>query len=212
MSLNGIGELMTAIGLAGLLWAEATRRPKVRIVTKTLASAGFIVAAFGFGALESTYGKTILVGLVLGAIGDVCLLGDKKAPFIAGLVAFLLGHIAYVVAFASLGWSQTHALLAAAILVVVLGAIAKWVLPHAKGFGGPIIAYMVVIAAMVVTAFSAWGSGAPWMVPVGAVLFTVSDIAVVRHRFVTPGFSNKVWGLPLYYAAQLLIAWSIAAV
>ncbi len=43
-------------------------------------------------------------------------------------------------------------------------------------------------------------------------MFTVSDIAVVRDRFVTTGFVNRLWGLPLYYAAQLLIAWSIMAV
>lgn len=212
MSLNGLGELMTAVGLAGLLWAEATSRPKVRAVTKTLASAGFIVAAFGFGALESQYGQTILVGLVLGAIGDVCLLGDKKPAFIAGLVAFLLGHIAYVLAFSSLDQDPDYAIGAAIAVTVSFIGIARWVLPHAKGLGGAIIAYMVVIGAMVVTAVGAFGMGAPWMIPVGAVMFAVSDIFVVRHRFVTRGFVNKAFGLPLYFAAQLLIAWSIAAV
>ena len=50
------------------------------------------------------------------------------------------------------------------------------------------------------------------MIPVGAVMFTASDIAVVRDRFVAPGFVNRLWGLPLYYAAQLIIAWSIMVV
>ena len=58
----------------------------------------------------------------------------------------------------------------------------------------------------------AYGAGAPWMVPVGAAMFTASDIAVVRDRFISKGFVNRAWGLPLYYAAQLVIAWSIAAV
>jgi len=35
---------------------------------------------------------------------------------------------------------------------------------------------------------------------------------VVRDRFVSTGFVNRLWGLPLYYAAQLIIAWSIKAV
>jgi len=43
----------------------------------------------------------------------------------------------------------------------------------------------------------------------GAALFFVSDLAVARDRFVAPGFANRLWGLPAYYAGQLLIAWSI---
>jgi len=40
----------------------------------------------------------------------------------------------------------------------------------------------------------------------GAVLFWLSDLAVARDRFVRPGFVNPLVGLPLYYAAQLLLA------
>jgi hypothetical protein len=41
---------------------------------------------------------------------------------------------------------------------------------------------------------------------VGALLFFVSDLAVARDRFVSPGFANAAWGLPLYYAATLVLA------
>jgi uncharacterized membrane protein YhhN len=40
----------------------------------------------------------------------------------------------------------------------------------------------------------------------GAALFYLSDLAVARQRFVAPGFENKLIGLPLYYAGQLLLA------
>lgn len=40
----------------------------------------------------------------------------------------------------------------------------------------------------------------------GAALFYLSDLAVARHRFVAPGPENKLIGLPLYYAAQLILA------
>ncbi|MBW2215512.1 MAG: lysoplasmalogenase [Deltaproteobacteria bacterium] len=173
---------MTTVGLAALLYGEWKGSPGLRAAAKPFASLGFIVAAIGFGALESHYGNIVLVGLILGAIGDVCLLGQAKQYFIAGLVSFLLGHVAYVVAFSSLPISVPPALMAA------------------------------VIAAMCVVAVGAGAAGAPWMIPVGAVMFTASDIAVVRDRFVAPGFVNRLWGLPLYYAAQLIIAWSIMAV
>ena len=67
VSLNAMGELMTVPGLAGLLFGEWKYR---------------------FGALESRYGHIVLIGLILGAIGDVCLLGKAKRFFIAGLVSF----------------------------------------------------------------------------------------------------------------------------
>ncbi len=212
MTLNGLGELVTAVGLAALLWGEWQDRARLRRIGKPVASAGFIVAAIGFGALESRYGNIVLAGLVLGAIGDVCLLGSGKKAFIAGLVSFLLGHVAYVVAFSTLPMSVPEAFLAAAALAVVMGFVGRWVFPHAPDMRVPIGIYMVVIAAMCVFAIGAGSAGAPWMIPVGAVMFTVSDIAVVRDRFVSPGFVNRLWGLPLYYAAQLIIAWSIKAV
>ena len=212
MALNAWGELMTTVGLAALLYGEWKDKPGLRAAGKPFASLGFIVAAIGFGALESRYGNIILIGLILGAIGDVCLLGQAKQYFIAGLVSFLLGHVAYVVAFSSLPISVPPALMAAAVMTAVMAMIARWVFPHAPDMRVPIGIYMLVIAAMCVVAIGAGAAGAPWMIPVGAVMFTASDIAVVRDRFVAPGLVNRLWGLPLYYAAQLIIAWSIMAV
>ncbi|NNF09333.1 MAG: lysoplasmalogenase, partial [Acidimicrobiia bacterium] len=49
-------------------------------------------------------------------------------------------------------------------------------------------------------------------IPAGASLFIASDIAVARNTFVAPGYANKLWGLPLYYGGQLLLAWAAGAV
>jgi uncharacterized membrane protein YhhN len=212
VALNAWGELMTVVGLAGLLFGEWKDRPAVRAVSKPFASLGFIVAAIGFGALESRYGNIVLIGLILGAVGDVCLLGKAKKFFITGLVSFLLGHVAYVVAFSFLPISVTQTLVAAAVMSAVMVALARWVFPHAPDMRVPIGIYMLVIAAMCAVAIGAGAAGAPWMIPVGALMFTASDIAIVRNRFVAPGFVNRLWGLPLYYAAQLIIAWSIMVV
>jgi len=65
------------------------RRPGVRPISKPVASAGFIVAAIGFGALESHYGHSVLEGLILSAVGDTYLLGSGKGAFTAGLVSSL---------------------------------------------------------------------------------------------------------------------------
>ena len=212
MTLIGLGGLMTTVGLVGLLFGEWKDRPGVRAVSKPFASLGFIVAAIGFGALKSWYGNVVLAGLILGAIGDVCLLGKQKKYFVAGLVSFLLGHVAYVVAFGSLPISRPQAFIAAVAMAAIMAFVARWVFPHAPDMRVPIGIYMLVIAVMCVVAIGAGAAGAPWMIPVGAVMFTASDIAVVRDRFVAPGLVNRLWGLPLYYAAQLVIAWSILLV
>ena len=86
MSLNGIGELMTVVGLVVLLYGEYADKRVLRSTGKPFAALGFLVAAVGFGAFESGYGKIIFVGLVLGALGDVFLLGRGKQSFIDYMV------------------------------------------------------------------------------------------------------------------------------
>ena len=49
-----------------------------------------------------------------------------------------------------------------------------------------------------------------WTVAFGALLFYLSDLFVARHRFVTTEFLNRGFGLPIYYAGQVLIALSIS--
>jgi len=41
------------------------------------------------------------------------------------------------------------------------------------------------------------------------MLFFASDLCVARQRFVSPGFENKLVGLPLYFIAQLMFAGAI---
>ena len=212
MSPGTAGQWLLVGGLVVLLVGEWQGRPLLRAVGKPTASLGFIVAALGFGALESRYGNIVLAGLILGAIGDVCLLGTARRHFSAGLVAFLLGHVAYTVAFLGLAIDRTGAAISAGAVVIVMLALARWVLPYAAAMRIPIGAYMVVIGAMCVVAFGAGAAGASWLVPGGALLFAASDIAVVRDRFVSQSFINRLWGLPLYYLAQWLLARSITTV
>ena len=52
---------------------------------------------------ETAAGVWLLVALVFGLLGDVALLSDSLPRFRAGVWAFLVGHLAYLVCFASLG-------------------------------------------------------------------------------------------------------------
>jgi len=80
-----------------------------------------------------------------------------------------------------------------------------------------VIAYDAVILTMVVAALAFMRTEIGGMdlhrrelFAAGAVLFFASDLAVARDKFVAKGFVNRAWGLPVYYAGQLLIAWSLA--
>jgi uncharacterized membrane protein YhhN len=48
-----------------------------------------------------------------------------------------------------------------------------------------------------------------FMVFSGAVAFYFSDVFVARDRFMKKEFLNRLVGLPLYYAGQFLIAFSL---
>lgn len=203
---------ITAAFVLGLLFAERADSRAGVMLTKPLASTGFLGLAVAAGAFDSTYGMAVACALALSWIGDVLLISPRKAPFLAGLVAFLAGHVAYCVAF----WLADPSLLAVALggaLLTVPGVlVGRWLLPHVDAdMRMPVVAYMLVISAMVALAIGAVVAGNPAWIAVGAVAFYVSDISVAIDRFVRPAFVNRLWGLPLYYGAQLLLAWSVAS-
>ena len=203
-----IPYLLCLVAVAGLLWAERRGSSTGLWLTKPIASLAFIWAGLAAGALETTYGQLILLGLVLCLLGDVLLIPhDRPAVFRAGVFAFLLGHVAYSAAFLTRPLDPFGLVAGAVLLVVVVGGTMLWLgskLP--RDMVWPVRVYMVVIGVMATLACGVTAAGGPWAVAVGALAFTASDISVARDRFVQHEFLNRAWGLPLYYAAQLLLA------
>ena len=78
-------------------------------------------------------------------------------------------------------------------------------------FARAVPVYVVVVATMVLLAGSSSVALARPDVLIGAALFAASDIAVARDRFVEKSFINGAWGLPTYFAAQVVLALSIAS-
>jgi uncharacterized membrane protein YhhN len=202
-----VGCAVTVLGTAGLLVAESKGPQRGTWATKPVASTGFLVAAVGAGALETAPGRVVVLGLALSMAGDVALIGRSRPAFLAGLGAFLLGHVAFAVAFALRTVEPTAALLGLLAVGFASVVVWRWVSPHVDGaMRAPVAAYVLVISAMVATAAGAVSSAHGVLGLVGAVMFYGSDLAVARDRFVAPGFANRAWGLPLYYAAQLVFA------
>ena len=204
---------LCAAGVAGVLVADLSGRPWLEWLAKPLAAAAFIIAAWHWDALESTYGQWILVGLIFGAAGDVLLIPKSTGlPFLFGMIAFLLGHLCYAIAFFGLAQHLPTVIVSTVLSLALAAVLLRWMLPGVpRRLIGPVLAYHLVIFAMVVLACGATLAAAPATIAFAAIGFAASDIAVARNRFVSPGFVNRAWGIPLYFASQMLMASTVMA-
>lgn len=198
--------------VAGLLLAERLEKPIARAVLKLGASSAFVLLALALDATASAYGRWILAALALGWLGDAALLSRRRGAFLAGLGAFLIAHLCFALAFCLGAFSVGAFVVALAPALGVGIAVGRWLWPHlGPEYRAPVTAYVATILFMCAAAAGYGAATGRWQVLLGAVMFVASDLAVARDRFVARGFFNKVWGSPAYYAAQLILAWSVAS-
>ena len=201
------GIALTTVCLAALLYAERRGEQRLQWAAKPLASLGFLLAAHAQGALAGPYGQAIFAGLCLSTVGDVLLMWRSQAPFLAGLGAFLLGHVAYATAFVLRGVGLSVTLASAALLAIPASVVVRWLWPHVPGpMRAPVLAYVLVISAMVALSLGTVSKLGGAAIVLGAAMFYASDLSVARDQFVRREFANRLWGLPLYYAAQHVLA------
>ena len=201
--------LVCAVLVAACLVAERRKSERGLWLAKPLASATFVWAALAWGGLASPFGHWLALGLVACAVGDVLLI-PRRAPgaLRAGMLAFGVGHGLFTTAFLVHGVSLGAAALAAAAALAFVLGVWRWLARHlAPADRVPVGLYAGVIGGMLVCAIGAAARGAPGAAAAGAVLFALSDLSVAQDRFVAPSFASTLWGLPAYYAAQLLLAW-----
>lgn len=206
---------LAAVTLGLLLWLGERRKSlRAKWAFKPATSALFLVAAL-LQDPQRPYDWLVVTALLLSAVGDVALIPSSRRWFLAGLVAFLLGHVAYALAFWSRPEPWTFRPLALSAIAAASLVTYAWLRPHLGAMRGPVVAYMGVITLMLALAWSlgppGW-TGVTGQIALAATLFYVSDITVARARFIPgTGFSNRLLGLPLYYAAQFLFAWSVGS-
>ena len=213
----------TAVFTALLVGAEWADSQLLRYAFKPVASLAFICAALsarasvlgaaaGAGELAGAgdYSSAVVGGLALSWWGDVLLIPKSEPVFKLGILAFLLGHVMYALAFLRFGVAVDGVYMGLGPIIPFGILVLYWLLPHVDaGMMVPVLAYVVVICTMVVFSAGALVHGATDLVPLGAVMFLLSDLFVARERFVAPSFANRLIGLPLYYASQLVLAFTI---
>jgi uncharacterized membrane protein YhhN len=195
---------------AALVWAEFRKWRNARAIFKLVASTAFVLVALRLGATDSPFGRLILAALVLSWVGDVLLLSAQSRLFLTGIASFLLAHVAFAAAFAQLPISALALVIGLVAMTLVGVVVLRWLWPHLTSFYRVAVsAYVAAIVAMCALAISTSAASGAWPLAVAAVAFAASDISVARDRFVSAGFINRSWGLPLYYAAQLVFALSV---
>jgi uncharacterized membrane protein YhhN len=171
-----------------------------------------LIALVGAGA-DGAGRPWWVVAFVCCLAGDVLLMLPRE-QFVAGLVAFLAGHVLFVVGLLRLGRGSPavhHRSLAAAgiaavvlILVAVAPGLLRAVRSTEPALVGPVAVYMVVISTMAIVAGArggGWGTA-------GACAFLASDSILAWGRFVRTSRRLEVAVMVTYHAALagLLVA------
>ena len=194
--------LIAALAAAADWTAVHTDRPRLETVAKPTVMIGLIGLAATSDLAPSSVRPWILAALVLGLVGDLALL-PQIDRFIVGLGSFLVGHLAYVIAFV-LMWNATPWLIVGAL--GACGLIAGYGRPIEQSIRGsalrlPVIAYMAVTCVVILAGA---GTGR-WIIVGGALAFALSDGLLGSNRFVVAAPDRRVWVHVLYHSGQAAI-------
>jgi len=213
-----VGMLLQAVFIA----VEHKERYVPAVVLK--GAAAFVFCVIGIGAMVSTsvnqsFARLVVIGLCCGMVGDILLNLRFVFPkngqkiFLAGVAAFLTGHILYLCAIVPLSQNLAVCLTAG---ILVAAALLTWIFKTLtvklafKIFGVLYIGAIVLMTAVAIGNVLAAPGTAAWMHAAGAVLFTLSDIVLIFNTFgKEQKFSLRITNLSLYYLGQLLIACSL---
>jgi uncharacterized membrane protein YhhN len=187
-------------------WSRWRDLRRLELVTKPLATALLIAVALTLSPDVPAARVWFAIALVLSLVGDVMLLDDGR--FVAGLVAFLLAHVAYGAGFLALDtWRWWTFALSAVPIALALSTVGVRIVratrsqPAVLQIG--VRAYLVVILAMFALAC---GAGS-WVLVLGAALFVLSDSLLGWRTFVATDASRATATAVMvtYHAAQCLL-------
>lgn len=200
-----------ALGVILSLAGEHRSNPVLAATGKLVAATAYLAAAWSLGATSTDYGRVLLSGMALCWMGDLFLVSNNRPRlFLMGLASFLLGHVAYIAAFAVRGVSNTALLTAGFLMALFAWQVLRWLNPFLDDrMRRPVWLYVTAISLMMTLAVGTYVFDENWTIPAGALLFLLSDLAVARDRFIARGFINRAWGLPLYFCGQLVLASSV---
>jgi uncharacterized membrane protein YhhN len=213
VSALGWGLLSVAAVAALVDWwavyAASSSARWVERVAKPLVLLALIGAAWVVPAATPAVQPWLILALVGSLAGDVLLLPPGR--LIPGLVAFLLGHLAYIAAFWQLTGSGAWLVLGVVGALLVVATVGRTLVRAASraGMGAPVAAYLGVISMMAIVATRTGILAAV----LGAWLFVASDSMLGWGQFAVPAAAGRERGdaklrlgvITTYHAAQVLL-------
>jgi uncharacterized membrane protein YhhN len=215
--------LLVAILLVVIyIGVELFSKPLFAIYAKAFASMGFIV--LGLVSFQSSPFEPmiyVIIGLLFGMIGDIVLALRPLRPkeedetiILGGIFTFSMGHLFYL--FFLLSLSNFHfASLLISIVITALVIAASYLMKFNMGKTRiPSYIYSAMIFLMIgqaaIFAISDPTNPGVIILLVGAILFGVSDLILAPIYYKSMNTKLMVsLNLTTYYAAQILIAYSL---
>ena len=205
--------------IAAIDWLAVARGWKP---VEYIAKPAVMLALLGWVALQSAAARAwppplswFALGLCLSLLGDVLLMLPARL-FLAGLVAFLFAHLAYIAGFSIGGLPLGLGTLALAVPMAGAAAWLTWRV--AKGLAArgahklqaPVAGYSLVLSLMVMAALttlirSDWARVPAVLVAAGAVLFFASDGLLAWNRFVAPLRHGSLLVIVAYHLGQIAL-------
>ncbi len=207
--------LIISVCIAIVDWiAVAGQKRTLEIIAKPAALLALCIWFASYpAALDSTIGVLFLIGLVFSLLGDIFLLYADQ-HFLKGLIAFLLAHLLYIVAFNfSRPILTLPALLIAVPIAIVALLILRRLIASLKETGQesmivPVCVYALVLSLTLWSTSTTllrddWSLLAGALAAVGGVLFFASDAAIAWNRFIGPHWGGRLFEIVTYHLAQI---------
>lgn len=193
-------SLAAVVAVADWL-AVANNYRAAEYVLKPLVMVFLIAIALSIDPSSDFARVMLIIGLVLSMAGDVFLMLPKDL-FVAGLGAFLVAHVFYVIALLSLGVSLTGFVVGIVLMTLVAVVLGRRIVQGAarvdKALAGPVAAYISVISLMVASAI---GTGRFFAIA-GALLFGASDSVLGWTRFLNDFPRSRLIVMVTYHLGQ----------
>ncbi len=169
-------------------------------------------ALLALAALVAGAPGWLVLGLGLGALGDLLLSREGERAFLAGLISFAAAHLAYLGLFATSGQAALVNLAGKGVpILLLLGfglVMARLLWPATGALRWPVMSYIAIILAMGLAALALPREAA--LLPlIAALCFIASDAILAAELFLLPeGHIARriapfaIW--MLYWSAQAL--------
>lgn len=204
-----VAAIVGAMAGGALMWLHYLGKPLATVLV-------FVVALRLAPPVCARYRTAVLAGLALSLVGDVLLMLPVDL-FVPGLIAFLLAHVCYIVAFVPGSSVRARWMASVPVAVVAAGNLAGLLPQVASPLKAPVVVYTLVLGTMAAFALArAFTSSIALDTPrsarmgaVGAVCFMISDSLLAWDKFGGGLPLSPLTVLGTYYVAQWCIAQSV---